>query len=249
MREDFEQQDQQWQQEPLEQQSLQAPQPYYAPPEDYSPQQYAPAPMPQAPETPADDKEERFSAVGQWVAIILACAVIGVVIGGAIVGFLKFVNSPVTAKASADPLEAAREAAGPTTSTNLFKGKQITLQYPSSFNAVNEYNSSTLDSYMISSKTQEQTTLALAVVPLKSMLLEDDSSYKYRLVHPELYTSRQMQLGGEKAVLMTKTDKTEATLFWAHKDMDLNLSLTSSDPKLSPVDVMNQIAPTIRWVQ
>jgi hypothetical protein len=163
---------------------------------------------------------------------------------------LKFVNGPVTAKAMADPLEKAREAAQPTPATNVVQGKQIYFKYPSSFDTVGDQHSENgLDSFMIGSKSSSQRTIAAAVVPLSSGLLDDDSSYKYRTIHPDLYTPRELRLGGEKAIVMTKADKTEVTLFWPHKGKDLNLSITSTDPKDNIPDIMQQIIPTFRWVQ
>jgi hypothetical protein len=282
MREDYEPQQQQeggyWQQPvgpPAEQSPPQAPPPYYAPPQPYQPpgyygapppqyaqtqypypqQQYMPPPLPQAPEGPEeaeDEREDRASTVGRWVATVLSAAAIGVFVGAGIVAMLKFVNGPVSAKAIADPLEAARESSQPTPDTNIFQGKQIYLKYPSSFDQVGENRqvggAVKYDSFMLSAKSNSQNTVALSVVPLDASSLDNDSSYRYRSMHPELYTSKQYTLGGEKAVAMTKNDKTEVTLFWPHAGMDLNLSITSTDPHVSPIDTMNKIMPTVRWV-
>jgi hypothetical protein len=240
MREDYEPQQQQeggyWQQPvgpPAEQSPPQAPPPYYAPPQPYQPpgyygapppqyaqtqypypqQQYMPPPLPQAPEGPEeaeDEREDRASTVGRWVATVLSAAAIGVFVGAGIVAMLKFVNGPVSAKAIADPLEAARESSQPTPDTNIFQGKQIYLKYPSSFDQVGENRqvggAVKYDSFMLSAKSNSQNTVALSVVPLDASSLDNDSSYRYRSMHPELYTSKQYTLGGEKAVAMTKND-------------------------------------------
>lgn len=227
-------------------------------PPAYPPQYYAP-PSPRAPERPfeleaeiEEIREERGSEAGRWVATILACAVIGVVVGAAIVGILKFVNGPVSAKAKADPLEAARDSIKPTPATNVLQGKQVYLKYPSSFDQVGESRgnggAAGFDSFMLSAKANSQSTIAVSVVTLDGSALDNDSSYKYRAAHPELYTSRTLSLGGERAVIMTKSDKTEATLFWPHAGLDLNLSVTSTDPHISASVALDQIVPTVRWV-
>jgi len=80
------------------------------------------------------------------------------------------------------------------------------------------------------------------------MLIDDDSGYQYRSMHTELYTQKQVRLGGEKAYLFTKIDKTEASLFWPHKGMNLNLSISSNDPKGVATSTMDQVMPTVRWI-
>jgi hypothetical protein len=70
-----------------------------------------------------------------------------------------------------------------------------------------------------------------------------------RTIHPELYAASTIKRGAEQIVVMTKKDHTEVTAFWVHGDRDLNIALTSTDPKDNLTEFMDTIIPSIRWKQ
>jgi hypothetical protein len=176
----------------------------------------------------------------------------GVVVGVVLVLLMKLVNGPVSATATPDALEAARAAASPTPATNTISGKSVELSYPSVFDAVaNKSNDPGAkgDQYYLSTKSLSGRTMVVTAFVLASRKLEDDSSYKFRAMHPELYKMSTMKLGKEQGVIMSRVDKTEVTFFWVHGDRDLNIALTSTDPKDDLAAWMQAMIPTIRWKQ
>jgi hypothetical protein len=202
---------------------------------------------PAEPEAP--EEKSRWHKTGHWAGLITGCAVIGAIIGLVIVGFLKFVNGPVTASAKPDPLADARKKIEPTPDMRILSGREVELRYQSMFDAVGTQQQATgeHDQYYISSKANPARSLALTVSAQKSAKLEDDSGYKWRLSEKAQYKASPTNLGLGKAMLFSKVDNTEATLFWSNGSKELALSLTSTDPHDNPAAMMQQIMPTIRW--
>jgi hypothetical protein len=184
----------------------------------------------QWPEDRVDEPEPKPAGrrAGHWVGVLFGCAAVGAVIGLSIVGVMKFVNGPVRATEKSDPLEAARESVAPKPELNLLGGRDIELKYPSVFDTVGDQKT-------------------VAVLKLESNRLDDDSSYKWRSINTKEYKATNVKLGQGTAVLMTKLDGTEATLFWAWHGKDLNLAITSSDPHDKVSEMMQLVMPTIRW--
>ena len=192
---------------------------------------------------PAKRPGHRFA----WLA---ALVVMGALVGLVIVGFMKFVNGPVTATATTT-LADAQATVMPKPTTNQLAGLYFDMVYPAIFDQVVHLknDSQTLEQYNISSKKDYRRTMAISVRPLASNLVDDDASYKFRHIHPETYKERTDKLGGEKVTVMSKVDKSEVTLFWPHQAKLFTLSMTSSNPEDGLADYMAAVEPTLRWRQ
>jgi hypothetical protein len=203
---------------------------------------------------PAVEAEPAVKRRGRWYWIRWSSGMvaIGLVAGVVLVLMMKLVNGPVSAGATPDSLEAARASAAPTPATNILNGKSVALSYPSVFDTVSNKSddpSAKGDQYYISSKSSQARGLVVTAFGLASRQLNDDSSYKFRTIHPELYAASTIKRGAEQIVVMTKKDHTEVTAFWVHGDRDLNIALTSTDPKDNLTEFMDTIIPSIRWKQ
>lgn len=202
---------------------------------------------------PAAEPSAGASAKGPgkwyWVRWSSLMVFMGLVTGGVLVVTLKFVDGPISATATFDSLEAARASVQPKPETNMLGGSMIELAYPSVFDTVTNRSkeAGAGDQYYISSKGSSSRTMVVTVFGLASRQLSDDSSYKFRSMHPELYKETTVKLGTEQAVIMTKTDNTEVVLFWLHGGKDLNIALTSTDPHDNLPEYIRTIIPTIRW--
>lgn len=209
----------------------------------------------QAREKLVDEREagtpagKRRRGAAHWAGWVSALVVMGVLVGVAIIAVLKFLNGPVEAKPDAQTLNQMKASVVPTPVTQVLAGQTVEFSYPGVFDQVRKMQDTTLDSYYIASKSEPGRTIAVAVVALPSNRIDDDSGYKFRLLHKESYKESREKLGGEEVVIMTKNDNTEQTLFWPHKGKSLNISITSTAPRDKVSEFMNVIKPTIRWRQ
>jgi hypothetical protein len=193
----------------------------------------------------------RKSRVGARVAWFMGLAGAGVVIGLAISMGMKFIDGPVNAKPPVS-LAVLQSSPTPTPPAGELSGLYIDIKYPSIFDSVSQIknDANSLESYVISSSSDYRRTIAVSVRKLPSGNIADDSSYKFREISPETYTQLpQKAPDGSVMYLMKKTDNSEQSLFWVHKTMDLNVSVTSSNAKDDLGAYMALIMPRLVWKQ
>jgi hypothetical protein len=186
-----------------------------------------------------------------WVSWSVSLVIVGCVLGVIIIIFMKFLNGPATAQAT--PLTATQgiPTPEPKAGNGQLSGLYITMQYPGVFDQVSRVknDNSALEQYNITSSGNYREQISVDVSQLPSGGLNDDSSYRYRSINPDLYTPSKATLQGEPVVLMTKSDNTEQTLFWVHGGYELIIAITSSDVTDNVKAYMSAIMPTIRWKQ
>ena len=185
---------------------------------------------------------------GRRAAWILSMVIMGGLVGIVVVGLMKFMNGPVQASAIAPTPSPAHIVSNQPT-TNQLSGLDFEMTYPGKFDQVKQLknDAQAVEQYYVSSKADYRRTIAVAVRLLPSDLIDDDSNYKFRKIHPEVYTERRDTLGGEAVYVMSKNDNTEISLFWAHKGRILSVSMTSSNPEDILADFMKTVEPTLRW--
>ena len=207
-------------------------------------------PMPEAPAISMVDPAENLSqprAVHR-TAWVLSLTAMGIVVGLAIVGVVRFLNGPVTAT-SGPTLAQVQASSTPKPSTIQLAGLYFEMTYPALFDQVGRLknDAQALEQYNISSKKDYRRVMAVSVRTLPSNLLDDDSSYKFRHISGKDYLERSDKLAGEAAAVMSKTDNSEVTLFWVHQGKLLTISITSSNPNDLVAEYMKAVEPTLRW--
>ncbi len=132
------------------------------------------------------------------------------------------------------------------------EGKTFTLQYPSNFKpeAMSTKNSySGVDNFILSTSNLAGNDHLAIVVDESHTALSEDSSYRYRSQHSELYTLSTGKLGGETIYKFAKTtDGYENTVFIPHGKYLATIALTSantSDP--DHATVMDGILSSFAW--
>ena len=182
-----------------------------------------------------------------WLRYVIILVLVGAVIGFVLVALIKLLNDPVVSAGTTAVV--AQTPAPATPSLNTLTGLTIEMNYPSSFDEVARVSntSSAIEQYVISSKAEYRRSIAVTVFPLPTNKVDDDASYKYRLINPDLYTLTTAKVGSEAVSLMTKSDHTERTLFWAHGGKLLIVSITSTASGDNVNDFMSVVMPTIRW--
>jgi hypothetical protein len=186
---------------------------------------------------------------GRRISLLAAMVSVGVMVGLVIVGVMKFVNDPVEAAATAKGLVKPPVSVKPTPTTSVLSGLYVSMNYPGIFDQLQHMKTDvqSLEQYMLSSKSNYRRTIAVDVRPLVSGGVEDDASYKLRLLHADQYRPSTDKVAGEPVAIMTKLDGREQTLFWAHQGKLLIVSITSSDTMDDVAAFMNVVKPTIRW--
>jgi hypothetical protein len=204
--------------------------------------------IPSAIEEATAAPHKRSSKVGGRVAWTLAMSAIGVVVAAVIILGMKFIDGPVSG-AGGVTLAQAEATSTPTPLASMLAGLYFELTYPGAFDQVSTLKNDTvsLEQYDISNKAQFQRLIAVSVRPLASGQLTDDSSFRFRQINPADYTQTALTLHGEPVVIIVKADHSEQTLFWAHKQKILTVSITSSNPKDSIPAYMKEIESTVRW--
>lgn len=196
------------------------------------------------------DASRRQRSTGRWVAWLMAMVAVGVGLGLVIVMVLKFVDGPVETHPANS---AAKMLTTPTPSANVneLSGISMSFQYPGVFDQLTQLKNDahSVEQYNISSRSSYQRLIAASVRTLPSNVLDDDSNYRIRRLNPQEYSLKNETLQGEKVAIMSKTDKTEVTLFWTHKGQILSVAITSNNPKDDIVGYMNVIKASARWKQ
>lgn len=185
------------------------------------------------------------------VALWSSVAMVGVVLGLLIVGVMKFVNGPVEAKITPEPLAAKRTQASPMLEDNMLAGINFTLTYPGVFDQIthNKTDAQAVEQYMLSSKSNHRRTIAVEVRPLESGRLDSHSGYKLRHLKTDEYRETTEKIAGEPVVVMTRLDNQEQSLFWAHKDRIITVAILSSDTRDDVAVFMKTVKDSVRWTK
>jgi len=196
--------------------------------------------------TAASPKEARR---GRRAGTVAAVLVMGGLVVAVVIGTIRFLNGPVVAAGGTGKLTPPPSMAPATPATGKLAGLYVTLSYPGAFDTVRRLQSVSVDleQYMISSKANYRHTIAVEVLPLPSGSLTDDSDYRYRTIHPELYRATSEKIGGDEVVTYGKLDETERTVFWVHGGKLLTVAITTTDGADSVEAFMAVVKPSIRW--
>jgi hypothetical protein len=183
-----------------------------------------------------------------WWRWFIGMVAIGVALGIVLVLAYRFVNGPVSASASGIALPTVTATPTPKP-TNHLTGLDIEFDYPGIFDELGHVNNDAqaVEQYNISSKADYRRVIAVSVHPLPSGSLAEDSNYRYRQNNPSIYTETKGKIGTAVVVLMTKTDKTEQTLFWVNNKRIAIFAITSTVPHDDVLSFMQFVMPTIGW--
>jgi hypothetical protein len=211
---------------------------------------HGPSELPVAPELP-EPAENNRPAWRSWVRVIILCVVIGGLLGGAVAALLHYADGP-----SEGFVKAAEEASQPkptaTPSPGALAGLYVGFEYPANFGRIERVASTPpdLENYVLatnSSLATPRVTLAVAVAPAGHGL-DDDSGYQMRRLKPSLYAAKPVVMSSGSAVLFTRNDSTEQTLYWTNGKYRLSLAVGQSTGNGSDIEaVMQMVMKTARW--
>ena len=197
------------------------------------------------------DEEEEYEGrsrhrPGVWITLVM----VGVVFGVAVVAILKFVNGPVVAGPSVQSqIEDSKQSAQPSPDMPSLEGLKVSFSYPNALSDVSRVrNAAGIEQYLLRTKGDGASVqIAVSVDSLPSGNLADDSSYQFRTLKSAGYTRSDIKMFGEPAVLLTKQDNTERTIFWPHKGMELTISGTTTGDFSNLTSYMATISNSLRW--
>ncbi len=200
--------------------------------------------------TEEEDDSRTEGRTAKRVARGVSLVVVGAVLGLVIVGIMKFVNDP--AQANTQSLSKAQASVAPTPykpPVNQLGGLNVSFSYPGEFDQMSPLKNSprALEQYMLGSKGNYRHSIAVEVNPLDAAGLSEDANYRVRMMHPADYSESREQIRGEIVVFMTKSDKSEQTMFWAHDAKVLMVAITTTDPHDDLAAFMAVIKSSVRW--
>ena len=172
--------------------------------------------------------------------------IVGLIVCGGIWVF-HFIDGPVAAGAAMiDPNKSDKAAVA---HPRFLQGTEMELYYPEQFDLLSRLSNdkTALEQYNLGNSSKRQQTIAISVHPLDGGNLNDDSSWRSRILDSSHYVSNKEQLGTETVSFMTKTDNTEKTLFWPHKGRLLIIAITTNDPNDDLPAMFVLLKPTIKW--
>lgn len=197
------------------------------------------------------DEEEEYEGRGRRPGLWITFAVVGVIFGVVVVAIMKFINGPVTAGPSVSAqIEQDKQSAQPTPDAPSLMGLKVAFSYPSALSDVERVrNAAGIEQYLLRTRGDGASVqIAVEVDNLPSGQLTDDSSYQFRTLKSADYTRTSIKMAGEPAVLMTKQDNTERTIFWVHKGLELTISGTTSGAVQEMTGYMDTITKSLRWL-
>ncbi len=197
-----------------------------------------------------DDGEGKTRGWPHLIARYTSLVAVGAMLGFTIIGTMKFVNDPVVAKGTSLGAATASVAPAPgTAQTSVLQGLNFQFSYSSMFDQVAQQKSGAnfIEQYMLSSKVTTAHQVAVGLENFKGSSLNDLSDWELRKNQPNVYTERLDKSGSDPIGIMTKSDKTEQSMFWIHGDKVLEISVTTSDPKDNVESIMTVIKGSLKW--
>ena len=184
--------------------------------------------------------------------LIKTCTIlilVGGIFGFAIIFLIKFVDGPVSGKINTTTLADAKASAVPTPQPNqLLSHLDFSLEYPSAFDQIAQVKSDnrSIVQYTIGSKNDYRMSIKVNLSPSETGVMNEDSSYRLRANDTQNYRATKVN-GSDEAVLMTKLDASEQTLFIMHGGKLLIIAVTSNSLKTTSAEIMAVIRPSVRW--
>lgn len=176
---------------------------------------------------------------------------VGVIFGFAIIFLIRFVDGPVSGKVNTTTLADAKASAAPTPQPHqLLSHLDFSLEYPSAFDQVAQIKSDnrSIVQYNIGSKNDYRVSIKVNLSPSETGVMNEDSSYRLRANDTQNYRAKTVG-GPDQAVLMTKLDASEQTLFIMHSGKLLTIAVTSNSTKQTSAEIMAVIQPSVRWAK
>jgi hypothetical protein len=198
----------------------------------------------------AEAIEEKIVGTQKKVAhrggLIFALVTVSAAVVVLVILAVKYVTGPAEGTISHD-LAKKQAAVEPRAAKASLKGQSVMLSYPGIFDQVANLNSkpSEFDRYMMGSSASSVRSLAVSV--LKHPNLNEVSGYMHRVLKPDLYQEVKTTVAGEKVSIMIRRDKTEQTLFWAHKGKVLEVAFIGDNRDDLGV-YMKVVTETVRWL-
>ncbi|HSX00642.1 MAG TPA: hypothetical protein VLF67_00225 [Candidatus Saccharimonas sp.] len=207
------------------------------------------------PESPAEAEPEQIAPEkrrGGWGRMVVTSTMIGIGLGAGIAALYHFTDQPAQGKVTFAQAEASVMPTPTPLPTNSLGGLYVTMQYPGKFDQLSQLKPGPrdLETYMLSTRsapTAPRVSMAVAVMTLPTGKLDDDPSYLMRKLRNTAYTPTPQTVGGEPAVLMASTDGQEQTLFWAHGQRELTVSITSNGDAGTIDEAMKLALASARW--
>lgn len=145
-------------------------------------------------------------------------------------------------------VDAADTKSGRAPTYQDFDSAYITFRYSGAYQAHKlEAKDLDLELSMLTVNTNYEKRLAVSVSQLAGRSLDSNSAYLLRKSQPEIYASRQVIIDGNVAVVSTKIDGLEQTVFIPHGDRVALLSFLTAGNFDDLQPEVDSLLKTFRW--
>lgn len=176
----------------------------------------------------------------RWLIVIIV-----IILGGSLIWLgLKTLNTPAVGIVKNIP---AASKAGQQPTWITLSGKQFNTMYLSNYVLKQNNGTNSGDSFFYVADGLVTKHLAVAVSSMGSHSLDDEPSYKLRVLHPETYHLDMRVIAGQKVPVMIRLDNTEQVAFLVNGSKLGTIALVTGDPADPPVDEINHMIGSWTW--
>lgn len=161
---------------------------------------------------------------------------------------LIFMNQPSTGTIIKPTLE--DEVQVESSKTNTITAKYFSLTYDAGLDTVSDISSTDKTAYEVYRVARSDITgRRTFVITVKTVPggMSEESSYKFRHIHPETYRQSSETFGDLSFVLFEKLDGSEMTGFVSHGDYYAMLAYTLDAPGGNLYDEAKELFQRFRW--
>ncbi len=136
--------------------------------------------------------------------------------------------------------------------SNVITAKYFSLSYDAALDTVSDISQgdqTALEVYRVArSDTTGRRTFVVTIKQLPPGGMDEEASYKFRRINPDLYRESAETVGGTQFVLMEKTDGTELTAFSARDGRLAMLAYTLAAPDGDIQEEASRLLAGFRWL-
>ncbi|MBW4061785.1 hypothetical protein HJC99_04425 [Candidatus Saccharibacteria bacterium] len=184
----------------------------------------------------------------RWLGRLTGLVFVGMVVGLAVIGMLKFANDPVSGTTVS--AKSLKQSTDPTPAPpGTLHGLYASMNYPGVFNQVSQVktDANALEQYNLGSSTTYRRTITVDISSFPTGKPHDDSNYRLREIQSATYMPSTKTVNGETVYIMTKNDASEVSWFWPHAGKLLVVAVTTTQPGDHPADFATLVMNSVRW--
>lgn len=189
---------------------------------------------------PPMKKRHRVVIIAAWIVMIIAVVAVAL--------FIFLANSSV--KGTVHVGKAPASDSAPQTHKDLtLKGQYIRFKYSDTYISQDSQQTvpGAIEQHVLLSSGFEGRQMSVVVSRPIEPELGEYSPYKYRLVHPELYSEKPLKIVGSTGSIMVKLDGTEQTVFIVRGEMIATISVTATSAKANLDTDVQKVVSSFSW--